>query len=71
MTTEYFPTEEITRLRKRPKKTSINSTIAKEIFNGQYRKELKIPLFIDCYNHYMNSIDMTNQLQTTVTVHFS
>ena len=62
MTTEHLPTEEITRLRKRPKKTSTNSIITKKIFNGQYRKELKILLFIDCYNHYMNSIDVTNQL---------
>ena len=70
MTTGHLPTEEITRYRKRLKKTSTNSIIVKEIFNGQHRKELKIPLFIDSYNHYMNSIDVTNQLQATATVHF-
>src|SRR6266516_5343988 len=71
MTTDHVPTEEITRNRKRPKKTSINSTIAREVFDGQYRKELKIPLFIDSYNHYMNSVDIANQLRATETVHFS
>jgi hypothetical protein len=71
ITTGYIPTEKITRNRKRPKKTSINSTIAREVFNGQYRKELEIPLFIDYYNHYMNSVDVGNQLRVIVTVHFS
>ncbi len=71
MTTGHIPTKEITRNRKRPKKTSINSTIAKEVFDGQYRKELEIPTFIDSYNHYMNSVDVANQLRATATVHFS
>ena len=71
MTTGHLPTEEITRDRKRLKKISINSSIAKEIFNRQHRKKLKIPLFIDCYNHHMNSVDVANQLRATATVHFS
>ena len=71
MTTGHLPTEEITRLRKRPKKTSTNSTIAREIFDGQHRKKLKIPLFINCYNHYMNSVDVANQLRATAIVYFS
>ena len=71
MTTGHFPIEEITRYRKRPKKTSTNSIIAREVFNGQHRKELEIPLFIDCYNHYMNSVDVANQLRATATIHFS
>jgi hypothetical protein len=70
MTIGYLPTEEITRNRKRPKKTSINSSIAREVFDGQYRKQLEIPLFIDCYNHHMNSVDVANQLRATVIVHF-
>ena len=60
MTTGYLPTKKITRYRKRPKKISTNSTITKEAFDGQYCKELEIPLFIDCYNYYMNSVDVTN-----------
>ena len=71
MTTGHVPIEEITRNRKRPKKTSTNSTIAREVFDGEYRKELNIPLFIDHYNHYMNSVDVANQLRATATVHFS
>jgi hypothetical protein len=71
MTTGHLPTEEITRYRKRPKKTSTNSTIVREVFDGQYRKELKIPFFIDCYNHYINSVDIANQLRATTTVHFN
>jgi hypothetical protein len=71
MTTGHVPTEEITRNRKRPKKSSTNSIIAREVFDGEYRKELEIPLFIDCYNHYMNSVDVANQLRATATVHFA
>jgi hypothetical protein len=34
----YLPIKEITRDRKRLKKISINSSIAREVFNKQYRK---------------------------------
>ena len=71
MTIGHVPTEEITRNRKRPKKTSINSTITREVFDGEYRKLLEIPLFIDYYNYYMNSIDVANQLRATSTVYFT
>jgi hypothetical protein len=71
MITGHLPTEEITRNRKRPKKISTNSSIAREVFDRQYRKQLEIPLFIDCYNYHMNSVDIANQLRATVTVHFS
>jgi hypothetical protein len=67
----YLSIEEITRDRKRPKKISINSFIAREVFDRQHRKQLEIPLFIDCYNYYMNSVDVANQLRVIVTVHFS
>ena len=60
MTIGHVPTKEITRNRKRPKKTSTNSTITREVFNGQHRKELEIPTFIDYYNHYMNLVDVAN-----------
>jgi hypothetical protein len=71
MITGHLPIEKITLYRKRPKKTSTNSTIAREVFDGQYRKELEIPLFIDCYNYYINSVDVANQLRATVIIHFS
>jgi hypothetical protein len=71
MTTGYIPIKEITRNRKRSKKTSINSIIIREVFDGEYRKLLEIPLFIDYYNYYMNSIDVTNQLRATIIVYFT
>jgi hypothetical protein len=71
MTTGHLPTKEITRDRKRPKKTSTNSSITREVFNRQHRKQLEIPLFIDYYNYYINSIDITNQLRATITIYFS
>jgi fructose-1,6-bisphosphatase len=71
MITGHIPIKEITRNRKRPKKTSTNSIIVREIFDGQYRKKLEIPTFINCYNYYMNSVDVANQLRVIVIVHFS
>ena len=71
MTTGHLPTEKITRDRKRPKKTSTNSSIAREVFDGQHRKKLEIPLFIDCYNHHINLVDVANQLRAIATVYFS
>jgi len=62
MTIGHLPIEEITQNRRRSKKTSINSSIAREVFNRQHRKELKILTFIDYYNHYINSVDVANQL---------
>jgi hypothetical protein len=50
---------------------SINSTIVREVFNGQHRKELEIPLFIDRYNYHINSIDVANQLRAIIIIHFS
>ena len=71
MITGYLFIKEIIRNQKRPKKTFINSFIAKKVFNREYRKKLEISLFIDCYNHHMNSVDMANQLRAIATVYFS
>jgi hypothetical protein len=71
MTTGHLLIEEITRNRKRPKKTSINSIIIREVFNEEHRKLLKISLFIDCYNYYMNLVDVANQLRAIIIVYFS
>lgn len=60
MTTGHVPIEEIIWNQKRLKKSSTNSTIVREVFDGEYRKKLEIPLFIDCYNHYMNSVNIIN-----------
>ena len=71
MTTKHLLTEKITRDRKQSKKIFTNSFITKEVFNKQHYKQLEIPLFINYYNHYMNSVDIANQLWATATVHFS
>ena len=71
MTTGYLPTKEITRNQKRLKKIFINSFIAKEVFDGQYYKQLEIPLFIDYYNYHINSVNIVNQLRVIATVYFS
>jgi hypothetical protein len=71
MITSHTLIKTITRNRKRFKKTFINFIIAKKTFDGQHCKKLKIPFFIDCYNHYMNLIDVANQLRAIVIVHFS
>jgi hypothetical protein len=71
ITTGHLLIEEITRNRKRLKITSINSSIVREVFNRQHRKQLEIPLFIDYYNYYINLVDIANQLRATTTIHFS
>jgi hypothetical protein len=64
----YRPEEDtIIRNRKRPKKTSANSRITRPIFGNLSRKELAIPKVIDDYNHYMNGVDLANQLRAWMT----
>jgi hypothetical protein len=70
MTIGHVPIKEIIRNRKRLKKSFINSIIAREVFDEEYRKKLEIPLFIDYYNYYINLIDVINQLRATITVYF-
>jgi hypothetical protein len=70
-TINHILIKKITRNRKRPKKTFTNFIIIKKIFEGQYRKKLEIFIFIDCYNYYMNSMNVINQLRATIIIHFS
>jgi hypothetical protein len=71
MTTGHSLSEEITRLRKRPKKTSANAAITWPAFNGQPKKEMSIPVLIDMYNHFMGGVDIANSLRATATTHFN
>ena len=57
MTTSYNLTEEIQKERKRPKKSSINASIARDAFSEEVRKILPIPSIIDGYNTSMNIVD--------------
>jgi hypothetical protein len=71
MTTGHLVDEEILRLRNQPKKTASQAAITWKPFEGNVRKELPIPTFIDGYNHYMGQVDVANQLRASYTVHFN
>jgi len=51
----------VSRLRKRPNK---KDKWIKQVFGDQPFKRLKIPDFIDMYNHLMNGVDQANQIRT-------
>jgi hypothetical protein len=59
----------ITRLRKRPAKTSTSARIVRCIFGDDATKDLEIPLFIDDYNHRMGAVDIANQLRESYETH--
>jgi hypothetical protein len=50
----------VTRVRKRPAKTSINNIIVRKVFGDKAKKELLIPSFIDDYNYFMGGVDLAN-----------
>jgi hypothetical protein len=52
----------VTRLRKRPKKTSSKAKTSRVPFEDQPTKELDIPKVYDSYNHKMLPIDVADQL---------
>ena len=60
ITTVYIGKEYVKRLRRRLGKTATNTRISREIFREASTKKLSIPLFIDIYNHYINSVDIAN-----------
>ncbi|KAF2180779.1 hypothetical protein K469DRAFT_591445, partial [Zopfia rhizophila CBS 207.26] len=55
------PEKFIEREQKRPAKTATNAKYTRLIFGDLVVKVLKIPLFIDLYNHYMNGVDQFDQ----------
>ena len=63
MSTVSNDRDTITRLRRRPIKTVTNIRTFRISFKENDVKELNIPEFIDIYNHFMNDVDMTNQLR--------
>jgi hypothetical protein len=60
----YVPTE-----RKRPGAISTNAAIARAPFGTNIKKELKIPVAINDYNHYMGSVDIANQYRASYETH--
>ena len=53
----------ITHWRKRPQATSTNATSARKIFGDLPQKELDILIWVNDYNHSMNSVNLANQFQ--------
>jgi hypothetical protein len=47
---------------KGPAKTFISNSIVCIVFEDNLIKELRIPVFIDYYNHNIKGVDIANQL---------
>lgn len=62
MTTVHTGKEMITR--RRPPKTATNARTTWAVFRNSAVKELSIPAFIDMYNHFMNGVDLVDQLRS-------
>ena len=50
--------------RRRPAATATNTRTARAVFGDEVLKELWIPQFIDAYNHFMNGVDVADQLRS-------
>jgi len=57
------------KVRRRPAKTSTNGRIVRQVFGDTSTKELRIPCFIDDYNHYMGGVDLANQFRESYETH--
>ena len=53
----------IDRNRRRPAKTATNAKTSWTVFGDQPVKKLPISRPIDLYNHYMNDVDVADQLR--------
>jgi hypothetical protein len=58
------------RMRKRPKKTSLNAKIIYKPFKNKPIKILPILIFIDNYNYYIKGVDQSNQLRASFITYF-
>lgn len=64
--------DKVKKMRKRPAKSSANAATSRAPFGPSTIKELPIPEFIDIYNHFMNGVDIADQLRmyyTTQRIH--
>jgi hypothetical protein len=53
----YHSNTTYTLLRKRPKETSSSAKTVRAVFRKEYKKLLKIPEYIDDYNHRAKAVD--------------
>ena len=51
------------KVKRRPTKTSTNKKIVQQVFSNASTKELRIPCFINNYNHYIGGVDLANQFR--------
>ncbi len=58
--TIYIVNDFITRQRKRLAKTSTSIQIVRPVFGDNLVKELKIPVFINDYNHNIGGVNIAN-----------
>ena len=63
MSTVHTGKQYIERMRRRPAKTSTNARTSRAPFGDLAVKKLPIPDFIDFYNHFMNGVDVADQLR--------
>ena len=65
MSTVNNEKSKVTKVQKRPKKTSSKAKTARVLFGDQPTKELEIPELYNCYNHNMLAVDVADQLASS------
>jgi hypothetical protein len=65
MSTVHNRKSKVTKVRKRPKKTSSKTKTARVPFGDQPTKELEIPELYNCYNHNILAINVADQLASS------
>lgn len=53
----------------KPAETSTNAAIARAPFGDEVIKDQSIPAAIKDYHHYMNGVDIANQLRSNYEIH--
>ena len=64
MSTVLHGSEQVIRQRRRPAQTSTNARTSRMVFGNAVVKDLPIPNYIDMYNHFMNGVDVADQLRS-------
>ena len=64
ISTVHIGKQHVEKLRRRSAKTSTNARTSRAPFGDLAIKKLPIPDFIDLYNHFMNGVDVADQLRS-------